>query len=137
MKNIKEFITESNNISHSEWESLQSGEFRTSDNSVLMYFTEALTLPFVKDSNACLEITLLNVVKKREGAGTSLVKALIEYAKKINKDIVVYAIPVGPYIKIKQLISFYNDLGFEKEECDDLPSDLNPDQLLRYRINKK
>lgn len=138
MKDIKDYIiNESGSISHSEWENISCGEFRSSDGSILVYLTEALTLPFVKDSKKCLQITLLNAVKKREGVGTDLVNAIIEYANKINKDIIVYALPRGPFIGISQLIKFYKDLGFEtEEECDDLPSDLNPDQLLRYKVNK-
>ncbi len=135
MKDIKSYlINESADISHDEWESISTGEFRANDGSVLVYLTEALTLPFIKDYKNCLEITLLNAVKKREGTGTSLVNAIIEYAKKINKDIIVYAIPIGPFIGIEQLVNFYKDLGFETEECDDLDPHMNPDQLLRYKV---
>ena len=135
MKNIKDFIiNESSNISHSEWKEISAGEFRAKDGSILVYLTEAFSLPFVKNSQNCLQITLLNSVNKREGTGTNLVKAIIEYANKINKDIIVYAVPRGPFIGISQLIKFYKDLGFEKEECDDLDSSLNPDQLLRYKV---
>lgn len=135
MKNIKDFIiNESSNISHSEWKDISCGEFRANDGSILVYLTEALTLPFVENSQNCLQITLLNSVNKREGTGADLVNAIIEYANKINKDIIVYALPVGPFIGINQLIKFYKDLGFETEECDDLDSSLNPDQLLRYKV---
>ena len=85
MKDIKNYlINESNNISHSEWEDISTGEFRANDGSILVYLTEALTLPFIKNYKNCLEITLLNAVKKREGTGSSLVKEIIKYEEQIK-----------------------------------------------------
>lgn len=60
-----------------------------------------------------IEIQSLYVTNRRNGIGSELVKACIEYANEINKDIVLYASPLGDGISEDELIKFYINNGFE------------------------
>lgn len=118
MKTLKDFIDESK-ITHDE----KNCVFRTNCGE-LCYYDMPITTSFKGDA---LEIQTLSVSNKRKGVGTELVKACIEYAKKINKDIVLYASPLGDFISEDDLIKFYKNLGFEQ-------IDNKNKSLLIYRV---
>lgn len=79
----------------------------------LLYTTDVITYP--KPTNNAYEIIELNIVDKRNGYGTQLVKELIKIADTDKKDIVVYASPLGAHISEDDLIDFYKKCGFEQD----------------------
>lgn len=115
MKNINEFIKESkNNVKHDDLGG--RGMFYTS-NGELTYFEDCYAYPV--DTDDCIEITLLRTDVSKQGIGIDLLEALIEYAKSVNKKIVVYASPIGDKISEKDLIDFYMKNGFVQDERTD------------------
>ena len=66
-----------------------------------------------------IEINTINVIDKKKGIGTILLKSAIEYAKSIEKDIVLYASPMGEGMNEKQLIQWYKNNGFEEYDKSD------------------
>ena len=115
MKSINDFIKESKgNVKHDDLGG--RGMFYTS-NGELTYFEDCYTYPV--DTDDCIEITLLRTDVSKQGTGTDLLQALIEYAKSVNKKVVVYASPVGDKISEKDLIDFYVKNGFVQDERTD------------------
>ena len=66
-----------------------------------------------------IEINTINVIDKKKGIGTILLKAMIEYAESMEKDIVLYASPMGEGMNERQLIQWYKDNGFEEYDKSD------------------
>lgn len=107
MKHIKQYLTEAlHNITHD----IKNCVFRTNGGE-LCYFDSPITVPF--DGEA-LEIQTLVVSNKRQGIGTQLVNACIEYAKSVDKDIILCASPLDNSISEDALIKFYKNLGFKQ-----------------------
>lgn len=79
----------------------------------LLYTNDVITYP--EPTNNAYELIELNVVDKRNGYGTQLVKELIKIANIDKKDIVVYASPLGDHISEDDLIDFYKKCGFEQD----------------------
>lgn len=130
MKTLIEFINEAKEtkeeITHRKGN--PEGMFSTEDGSYLSYTEEAIIN--IEDKNT-IEIQLLNVVNKRQGTGTKLIKSCIEYANSIGKDIVVYASPLNNEISEDDLIKMYKNCGFSKD------SSSSDKHLLRYKNKKK
>lgn len=66
-----------------------------------------------------IEINTINVIDKKKGIGTILLKSAIEYAKSIKKDIVLYVSPMGEGMNERQLIQWYKNNGFEEYDKSD------------------
>ena len=79
----------------------------------LLYTKDVITYP--KPTNNAYELIELNVVDKRNGYGTRLVKELTKIADSDKKDIVVYASPLGDHMSEDDLIDFYKKCGFEQD----------------------
>lgn len=79
----------------------------------LLYTNDIITYP--EPTNNAYELIELNVVDKRNGYGTQLVKELVKIADADKKDIVVYASPLGDHISEDDLIDFYKKCGFEQD----------------------
>lgn len=92
----------------------QGGVFTFGKNNYLSYFDEVITVPTSRTD--AIEIETLFITERNKGIGTKLVKSCIEYAKSINKDIVLYASPLGDHISEEDLIKFYKKLGFEEDD---------------------
>lgn len=91
----------------------QGGVFTFGKNNYLSYFNEVITVPTSRTD--AIEIETLFVTERNKGVGTKLVKSCIEYAKSVDKDIVLYASPLGEHISEEDLIKFYKKLGFEED----------------------
>ena len=112
MKSLFDYVNED-----VKQETSQGGLFTFGKGNYLSYFNDIITVP-TNRSNA-IEIETLYVTNKNKGIGTKLVNACIEYAKSINKDIVLYASPLelnASEEQEKNLIKFYNKLGFAKDD---------------------
>lgn len=112
MKSLIDYVNED-----VKQETSQGGLFTFGKGNYLSYFNDIITVP-TNRSNA-IEIETLYVTNKNKGIGTKLVNACIEYAKSINKDIVLYASPLeldASEEQEKNLIKFYNKLGFVKDD---------------------
>jgi len=92
----------------------QGGVFTFGKNNYLSYFDEVITVPTSRTD--AIEIETLFITERNKGIGTKLVKSCIEYAKSINKDIVLYASPLGDHISEEDLIKFYKKLGFKEDD---------------------
>lgn len=86
------------------------------DNGSLTYYTECVTYPKCHDD--CYEIEVLNANEKRTGTGAALLNAMIDFAKKTHKNIVVYAMPLDDSISENDLIAFYKKYGFTQDTDD-------------------
>lgn len=66
-----------------------------------------------------LVIDLVEVVEKRKGTGSKLVNEVIKYAKQNNyKAVTLCAYPQDNTIELKDLVRFYEKLGFDVEYDD-------------------
>lgn len=107
MKNLKDYIIEaSHNIKHDK----KNMVFSTNGGE-LTYFDIPVTTGVDYDA---IEIQTLHVTNRRKGIGSALVNAIKDYAKKIDKPIVLYAAPMDSEMTEQQLIKFYTNLGFEE-----------------------
>lgn len=128
MKNLTEYINENNSeIRHNK----DFGVFMHANGAKLVYNDEVY-VTLTEKTDDTMEIDLLQVPKEnqRQHIGSQLVKSLIEYAKTVNKDIVVAAYPIENMISQESLIKFYKSCGFEEDKY---ASDKN---ILRYTINE-
>lgn len=107
MKSLREFIIEASyNIKHDKKKMVFS-----TNGGELTYFDFPVTTGVDYDA---IEIQTLHVTNRRKGIGSSLVNAIKDYAKEIDKPIVLYASPMDDEMTEQQLIKFYIDLGFKK-----------------------
>lgn len=129
MKTLIEFINETKEtkaeITHRKGD--PEGMFSAEDGSYLSYTEEAIIN--IADKNT-IEIQLMNVVNKKQGTGTKLIKACIDYANSIGKDVIVYASPLNNDISEDDLIKMYKNCGFSKD------SGSSDKHLLRYKSKK-
>lgn len=73
-----------------------------------------------------LVITKVEVYEKRKGTGSELVKKVIKIAQEEGKELTLCAYPQDDSISLKDLIKFYENLGFSVEYDD------GSEALMRY-----
>lgn len=73
-----------------------------------------------------LVIEMVEVLNKRKGTGTELVKKVIDIANKEGKELTLCAYPQDESISLEDLIEFYEKLGFFIEYDD------GTEVLMRY-----
>ena len=61
----------------------------------------------------------LEAYEKRKGVGSELVRMAIDYAVEIGKNVSICARPLDDSISLEDLITFYENLGFDQEETGD------------------
>lgn len=93
--------------------------FTYDKNNCLSYSNDPVIFNATFDDVDAIEINTINVIDKKKGIGTILLKAMIEYAKTVKKDIVLYASPMGEGMNEKQLIQWYKNNGFEEYDKSD------------------
>jgi hypothetical protein len=93
--------------------------FTYDKNNCLSYSDDPVIFSATFGKINAIEINTINVIDKRKGIGTILLKSAIEYAKSIKKDIVLYASPMGEGMNEKQLIQWYKNNGFEEYDKSD------------------
>lgn len=118
MKNLNEalsiYIMESQ-VSHDKRNML----FTYDKDNCLSYSNDPVIFKATFGDIDAIEINTINVIDKKKGIGTILLKSAIEYAKSIEKDIVLYASPMGEGMNERQLIQWYKNNGFEEYDKSD------------------
>ena len=93
--------------------------FTYGKNNCLSYSDDPVVFNATFGDVDAIEINTINVIDKKKGIGTILLKAMIEYAESMKKDIVLYASPMGEGMNERQLIQWYKDNGFEEYDKSD------------------
>lgn len=70
-----------------------------------------------EEDNAYM-IDIVEVINKRQGTGTELMKQFIKLADEEEKDITLCAYPQDGSITLENLVEFYENFGFEADYDD-------------------
>lgn len=73
-------------------------------------------------------IDVVEVIEKRKGTGSELVKMVIEIAEEMGKNIGICAYPQDDSIELCDLVRFYEKLGFE------IDYDTGNEVLMTYNV---
>lgn len=112
MKSLTNYINETENtVKHKELK--DRGEFYVDENNKLTYCFGTEFYP-VNTPNA-IELAEIFITDRNKHIGTSLINAFIDFAKKINRKIVLYAAPLSDNMNEDELIKFYKKFGFEQD----------------------